>query len=279
MTDESNVIVIDEKWFDFYRKTEKIKKRKCDPDLPPKMTQSKTHIRKLMFLAALGLPQYTPNGDYFDGLVFIEPFIVQQQAKRRSRNRPAGTLEIKPKNVDSDTFQLMVLKVNGLLDAIKAKTTGMNVKIIVQQDNATPHVGKHTREIINMAALNRGLDIYFVNQPAQSPDLNRLDLCLFHSLNKQRELIKRRCNNYEELIETVRQAFVDYSDDRLKRVYGLQFVVYREILKSHGKSGFRIPHTNIRNRQKEDESTTVDYRCPKELVLDARLALASLLHN
>jgi len=171
----------------------------------------------------------------------------------------------------------MVLKTNGLLDVIAEKTRGMNARIIVQQDNAKPHTGLKNREIINEVAVSRGMNIEFMNQPPQSPDLNRLDLCFFHSLNKQRELIRRRCKTNEELIEVCSAAFNDYSDAKLRRVYALQFVVYREVLKHSGYGGFEIPHTNIRQRQQLDELTTVDYVCPNDLVLSARNALRALI--
>lgn len=229
--DESNIIVIDEKWFDFRRATEKIKKRKCDPYVSAGTAPSKDHIQKLMFLAAIGRPQIKSNGEYFDGKIFLEPFTVLEATKRKSKNRAAGVPEIKPQVVNAETFQEMVLKTNGLLDVIAEKTRGMNARIIVQQDNAKPHTGLKNREIINEVSVSRGMNIEFMNQPPQSPDLNRLDLCFFHSLSKQRELIRRRCNTNEELIEVCSAAFNDYSDAKLRRVYALQFVVYREVLK------------------------------------------------
>ena len=117
----------------------------------------------------------------------------------------------------------MITKYNGLSDKIAEKTSGIKVKIIVQQDNAKPHIGKKNREIINILAGQRNLNIEFQNQPSQSPDLNRLYLCFFHSLKKQRKILKRKCNTYEELIDSCQTAFANYIVEKLKK--GSSFAV------------------------------------------------------
>lgn len=192
-----------------------------------------------MFLAAIGVPQMRDDGTFFDGKIFIEPFITITPAKRKSENREAGTLETKPMNVDAAIFQVMVLEKGGLLDRIQSTMAGISgEEILVQQDNASPHVGKRNREIINEEAQRRGLSIRFVNQPPQSPDLNKLDLCFFHSLNKQRYAMMRRCKSYDDIIRSVKLAFNNYSVDKLMRVHALQYVAYREILKAHGDNNY-----------------------------------------
>jgi len=53
--------------------------------------------------------------------------------------------------------------------------------IYIQQDNAPSHVPGDDEEFA-MAVAQIGLDIQLVNQPANSPDLNVLDLGFFASL-------------------------------------------------------------------------------------------------
>ena len=53
--------------------------------------------------------------------------------------------------------------------------------IYIQQDNAPSHVPVDDEEFA-MAVAQIGLDIQLVNQPANSPDLNVLDLGFFASL-------------------------------------------------------------------------------------------------
>ena len=53
--------------------------------------------------------------------------------------------------------------------------------IYIQQDNAPSHVPEDDEEFARAVA-HTGLDIRLVNQPANSPDLNILDLGFFASL-------------------------------------------------------------------------------------------------
>ncbi|CAM9669753.1 unnamed protein product, partial [Ectocarpus fasciculatus] len=58
------------------------------------------------------------------------------------------------------------------------KTSG----IVIQQDGATPHTGCAVVEIINQYIQQHHWNCTLVTQPAQSPDLNMLDLGLFHGM-------------------------------------------------------------------------------------------------
>jgi len=53
--------------------------------------------------------------------------------------------------------------------------------IWIQQDNAPSHVHADDAEFV-AAVANTGLDIRLMNQPANSPDMNCLDLAFFVSL-------------------------------------------------------------------------------------------------
>ena len=66
-------------------------------------TKHKKHVTKVMFLACVGRPRTNPNtGEVFDGKIGIYPFVHTVEAKRNSKNRPAGTPETKPYNVTRD---------------------------------------------------------------------------------------------------------------------------------------------------------------------------------
>ena len=93
--------------------------------------------------------------------------------------------------------------------------------------------------------------IRVVTQPAQSPDLNWLDLSIFNSLKQESHEIKGHAKTYEALQESVLNAFRDYDWKALERVYVLQFEVYREIIRNKGSNQYKMPHSGIRSRQNQ----------------------------
>ncbi len=82
-----------------------ITKEKCHYYLVPGETpierscKSKHFIDKCMFIAAVARPRYNPvTGEYFNGKICIEPFVEYVEAKRTSKNRVKGTIEVKSLN-------------------------------------------------------------------------------------------------------------------------------------------------------------------------------------
>jgi hypothetical protein len=55
-------------------------------------------------------------------------------------------------------------------------------EVIIQQDGASPHVGRGNIEYFNQEGRKDGWKIQVVTQPPQSPDLNVNDLGFFRSL-------------------------------------------------------------------------------------------------
>lgn len=94
--DMHNTVHIDEKWF-------YITKGSCRYYLAPgeiephRTCQSKKFITKIMFMCAVTRPLFAANGEcVFDGKIGIFPFTEMVPAKRNSKNRTRGTLELKP---------------------------------------------------------------------------------------------------------------------------------------------------------------------------------------
>jgi hypothetical protein len=94
-----------------------------------------------------------------------------------------------PRSLDSDYYYELFTMAGGVLDSIKEKMPWMQGQPLkIQQDGARPHTGHNNNARIAQAGSTDGWIITVINQPAQSPDLNILDLGLFHSLkNKQTE--------------------------------------------------------------------------------------------
>ncbi len=79
-----------------------IAREKCHYYLVPgeepieRACKSKRFIDKCMFIAAVARPRFNPaTGEYFDGKICIEPFVEYVEAKRTSKNRVKGTIEVK----------------------------------------------------------------------------------------------------------------------------------------------------------------------------------------
>ncbi|CAH9137919.1 unnamed protein product [Cuscuta epithymum] len=108
----------------------------------------------------------------------IFPFTYEQRAKRASKNRPAGTLETKPTlSITRNVINEMML--HKVLPAIKVTWPDVeNRNIIIQQDNARPHIDVNDAEFVESATADCW-KIKLTFQPPNSPDLNVLDIGLF----------------------------------------------------------------------------------------------------
>ena len=72
----------------------------------------------------------------------------------------------------------------------------------------------------------------FEQQPANSPDLNKLDLFFFCSLQQAATKLKGASKSLEDFVSAVTRAYHEYDVDQLARVHALTYVVYREILEN-----------------------------------------------
>ncbi|XP_074314690.1 uncharacterized protein LOC141649922 [Silene latifolia] len=168
--DQSNVIHIDEKWFYITKDGQRFYLSQTEPD-PYRSVQSKTFIGKIMFMCAVGRPQYSENNDViFDGKIGIWPFVYLEPAKRNSKNRVVGTMETKP--IESITKQVVKDMLLGKVFEIKRKwPKNASKTIYIQQDNARPHIN-NSDAILEQSDKLDGWNIQLVQQPPNSPDLN-----------------------------------------------------------------------------------------------------------
>ncbi|VFQ95647.1 unnamed protein product [Cuscuta campestris] len=81
-------IHIDEKWFNITKEKTTFYALPEEPD-PYRTAQSKAHIPKIMFLAAVGRPRFGNDGDVlWDGKIGIFPFTYEAEAKRCNTRLP-----------------------------------------------------------------------------------------------------------------------------------------------------------------------------------------------
>lgn len=113
-------IDVDEKWFDMVKLETRTRSRASDAVPSSKCVIHKSHIPKMMFLAAVGVPHYSPdNKQYSDGKIGIWPFVEYRPAANSSANRPKGAMVLYDVSVTAETFNDMMTKKGGVFDSIR----------------------------------------------------------------------------------------------------------------------------------------------------------------
>jgi hypothetical protein len=118
-----DTVHVDEEWFFI----EKVKSRYVlseVEELPTLTCPNKSHILKVMLLAAVVLPLYdyaTKSG--IDGKIGIFPIVTTRIAKRTTSNQTRGDVITDPVSVDKKVYYRTL--VDHVLPAIQAKWIGM----------------------------------------------------------------------------------------------------------------------------------------------------------
>jgi hypothetical protein len=161
-----------------------------------------------------------------------------------------GTLVTKTRSLDAAFYRELFTMEGGVLDSIKEKMPWLSTKTVkIQHDGAKPHSGHNNETVIANLGSTNGWRFQFKRQPAQSPDLNILDLGLFWSLKCRVRSIKQRAQNINELIINVTNAYDNYDHQTLDHVWACLFEIYNLFLQDNGGNRYGLPHNHIRNRQ------------------------------
>ncbi|XP_057789677.1 uncharacterized protein LOC131006538 [Salvia miltiorrhiza] len=218
-------------------------------------------------------PRFDDEGnEIFSGKVGVFPLVTQQPALRRSRNREAGTLEVKP--VTSVTREIIR---EFLLAKVIPKiwevwpTDDSRSTIFIQQDNARTHVDPNDVEFQEVASQN-GFDIRLMCQPANSLDFNILDLGFFRAIQSMQE--KKKTNNIAELIQAVEMSFAEYSSVHVNRVWITYQLCMVETMKVQGSNKYKIPRVN-KARLEREGCLPKQITCDPVLVENVRSQLQS----
>jgi len=248
-------IHVDEKWF--YLKEGKLSAILApDEDMPYRCVQSKRFITKIMFLCAVARPRFDKFGKVlFDGKIGFWGFTEEVEAQRSSKNRPKGTKELKPVNVNQKIYRDMI--VQNLLPAIKSKWPARRSCIYVQQDGAPAHVADTDVEV--MVNGNRySWDINLHTQPPNSPDFNVLDLGLFRSL--QSTTWDTEISDIRDIVKTAEDAYKKLDPHVLNDTFlSLQKHMESAMLDGGGNN-FKEPHMDKDRRRRAGEDIEV-LRC------------------
>ena len=133
-------IHIDEKWFYLTKKTQRVYLTHKEK-IPYRAAKSSKFTPKVMFLGAVARLRWRPHGQCtFDGKIRIFPFINRVADVRDSKNRPRGSIEIKPtESVSQEVYRNMLIQ--NLIPTILRKWPNEVPSIIfIQQDNARLHI-------------------------------------------------------------------------------------------------------------------------------------------
>ena len=181
-----NFIFVDKKWFFLTQEAMKVYLTQGE-NKPYRTTKHKSHILKLMEICLLARPQYDPvTNTWWDGKLGCWTFAEEVAAKRSSRNRPRGTIELKPVTITKEVYAqyLRLYLIPAILNNWPRKTGPdgnlIDEYLFLQQDNAPVHVSKDEfQEIMSEFQNTNGIHLELAYQPPNSPDLNILDLAFF----------------------------------------------------------------------------------------------------
>ena len=113
--------------------------------------------------------------------------------------------------------------------------------IYIQQDIARTHI-LPSDPAFQAAVKKTGMDIKLMQQPANSPDMNVLDLAYFRSI--QSLTLETAPKNLGDLIESVEDAFHIYPVDNLDKVFITLQSVLLEVTNARGENKYETPHMN-----------------------------------
>ncbi|KAJ0390587.1 hypothetical protein P43SY_010266 [Pythium insidiosum] len=229
-------IHLDEKWFYLAKDKQRYYLAEHE-DAPHLCVKNKNFIVKVMFLVALARSRWdAQNHRLWDGKVGCWPFAVYEPAERSSKNRPAGTLEMKTFTVDRDIYRRCLCSV--VIPEIK-RVWPSRKRFVLQHDNAKPHVDASDPEVV--AALTEGgWDGSIHPQPANSPDFNVLDLGFFASLQSLQH--RKKARSIEELVDNVDEAFRELPMTNIDRVFLTLQSVLQASMDVDGGNKYLIPH-------------------------------------
>ncbi|OMP04778.1 hypothetical protein COLO4_09308 [Corchorus olitorius] len=208
-------------------------------------------------------PRFNAQGNViFSGKIGVFPLVTKEPARRSSVNRVSGTLETKPiQSIRRDVIKKVLLE--QVLPAIRAKWPREDSRkpIFIQQDNARTHVRPNDADFLE-AAKEDGFDIQLRNQPANSPDLNVLDLGFFNAMQALQH--QEAPTMIDELINAVIKSFYDYPPKKSNRIFITLQSSMVEIMRAQGCNNYDIPHLG-KQRLERQGKLPIRLKCDAEL--------------
>lgn len=235
--------VKDESWFYLQQEEERLLLLDGNT-LPPASTVShKNNIQKIMFDCGIMRPNMEQG---FDGHIACNAIVKTVAAKKSSKHRPKGTMEIKTLNVDTNVYTEFMTGDGMFIDTLREKTSELYEHVTIQHDNAPAHTKFCKQPICKQVCSTGTPTITIVFQPSNSPDLNLLDLCMFSGMKCRSSSLKGQCHcSLESFIDIIKEVYHSYSPESIERVIGVQMEVFRNILLTRGSNIYKL-HSKVR---------------------------------
>jgi hypothetical protein len=175
----------------------------------------------------------------FDGKIGLWPLTETYVAQRCSVHRKKGSVcTRKVATVGRSVYKQYII--NEVIPAIKAKWPAKEQSrtILIQQDNATPHVPPNDPDVI-AAGTSDGWRIHIFFQPPNSPHLDVLDLGFFASI--QSIQYRQPTHSIDNLIRAVTEASNETSITALDNIFLTLQSVMHSILLNDGGDWYALP--------------------------------------
>lgn len=128
-----------------------------------------------------------------------------------------------------------------VIPAIKAKWPATSSKeIIIQWDNAPPHLSLQNDPDFIAAATEGGFNIQLKFQPPNSPDTNVNDLGWFRSIESLKTDVQAK--TVDELVFAVTYSYNELSHYTLNKIFLTLQSCFVEIMIGKGSNAYDIPH-------------------------------------
>ncbi|CAM9894386.1 unnamed protein product, partial [Choristocarpus tenellus] len=196
---------------------------------------SKPHIPEVMFLTANTRPRVLEDGTWWNGKISIWQLTEQVAGRRSSCNGALGTIKTKTVNMTGEHYEKMLTE--KVLPALVSHPFLLKQDIVfLQDDNGGSHTAS-TEKAMGDWATARGFSICVLKQPAQSPDLNTLDLGFFRSLQTRSGCLQS--DNIEELVQNVVKRYEEYDTETHNKVCKSLFAQYKAVLNHLGDNNIK----------------------------------------
>ncbi|ETN19672.1 hypothetical protein PPTG_04906 [Phytophthora nicotianae INRA-310] len=261
---------LDEKWF-FLKKDKQRFYLGENEDVPHITVKNKNYIIKVMFLCAVTRPRWDATRlRIWDGKIGLWPFAVYEPAERASKNRPAGTLEIKTYSVGREIYHQALCRM--VIPRIK-EVWPSGKRVVLQHDNAKPHVAADDPEVVAACSLGNW-NMKICPQPANSPDFNANDLGFFNSLQSLQ--YKKRAKTIEDLVNNVDSAFKELHYTKLDSVFRTLQSVLQASMRVDGCNKYNIPHLSKDKLRADTGLLLPSLACTEEVYNRAKSFLSSV---
>ena len=114
--------------------------------------------------------------------------------------------------------------------------------------------------------------IVLVQQPAQSPDMNVLDLCVFNAI---KSLYRKRVpRGSKGILSCVKEAWEEFPSYKLNRRFLTQMMIYNCVIENAGGNDYPLPHMSKGKWEKLGKLPTalaVSDQARKFICLDAEV--------